>query len=216
MKILIADDMKAFLDLGRSFLARTECELFTAATGIEAVKLAVRLKPNLVLLDVEMPEMTGIEACRIIKANPDLASTPVVIITATDRREDSTKAGADDFALKPIDEVKFLDLIKRHVRIRERYEPRVAYSAQVRLMNEGQEMLATALDISPTGMALATDQRPGIGELLTAHFALPLADGPQQALHFQFAGPSGQVLAAGQAAQVHPQRVKQPHADRAR
>ena len=180
MKILLADDMKSFLDLGRSFLSRAECELHTAANGIEAVRLALRLRPDLILLDIEMPEMTGIEACRIIKSNPDIASTPVIIITATDRMEDARKAGADDFARKPIDEIKFLNLIKQHVKIKERYEPRVPFTAEIRLLNGLGELAAVAQDLSPTGMAMKLPNPPLIGELLTARFAVPLSEGLQQ------------------------------------
>jgi CheY-like chemotaxis protein len=180
MKILLADDMKSFLDLGRSFLSRAECELHTAANGIEAVRLALRLRPDLILLDIEMPQMTGIEACRIIKSNPQLSSTPVIIITATDRMEDARKAGADDFARKPIDEVKFLSLIKQHVKIKERYEPRVPFTGEIKLRNGLGELAAVAQDISPTGMAMRLADPPLIGELLTARFAVPLSEGAQQ------------------------------------
>ena len=180
MKILLADDVKSFLDLERSFLSRAECELHTAATGIEAVKLAVKYKPDVILLDVEMPEMTGIEACRIIKSNPETAAIPVIIITATDRMEDAKKAGANDFARKPIDETKFLSLIRAHINLKERYDARVPFPGQVQLVIAGNPVTAAARDLSVSGMALVLSNPPPIGERMIARFTIPFADQPQQ------------------------------------
>jgi CheY-like chemotaxis protein len=181
MKILIADDVKSFLELERSFLSRAECELHTAATGVEAVKLAHKFKPDLILLDLEMPVMTGLEACRIIKAEPALAKIPVIIITATDRMEDARKAGADDFARKPIDETRFLGLIRQHISLKERQDPRTPFSAEVqlRMATDGRLIAVTARDLSISGMALSVENPPMVGEKAAATFEIPFADGPQ-------------------------------------
>ena len=181
MKILIADDVKSFLDLERSFLSRAECELHTAATGVEAVKLAHKFKPDLILLDLEMPVMTGLEACRIIKADPGLAKIPVIIITATDRMEDARKAGANDFARKPIDETRFLGLVRQHISLKERQDPRIPFTAEVRLrmLTGGRLLAATARDLSISGLALGAENPPAVGEKASATFEIPFADGPQ-------------------------------------
>ena len=182
MKILLADDMKTFLDLERSFLSRAECELYTAATGIEAVKLATRLLPDLILLDIEMPEMTGIEACRILKSTPATQKIPVVIITASDRQDDARKAGADDFVRKPIDEVKFLELVKKHAALKERHDLRIPFNSEVELRGTTGEYRGQARDLSVSGMALRQEGRPAIGDQLIARFNIPLPAGPQSVL----------------------------------
>jgi CheY-like chemotaxis protein len=179
MKILLADDMKSFLDLERSFLSRAECELYTAATGIEAVKLATRLQPDLILLDIEMPEMTGIEACRILKSTPATQKIPVVIITASDRQEDSRKAGADDFARKPLDEVMFLALVRKHAGLKERSDLRVPFASEVVLRGTSGEFIGMARDLSVSGMAIRQEGRPAIGDQVVARFTIPLAGGTQ-------------------------------------
>ncbi len=180
MKILLADDMKAFLDLERSFLSRAECELYTAATGLEALKLATRLHPDLILLDIEMPEMTGIEACRLLKANPVTAKIPVVIITATDRREESARAGADGFAQKPIDERAFLELVRQHTALKERVDLRIPFAARVTLSGPAGQFETTSRDLSASGMALqASGEPPALGDQLTARFSITLPEGPQ-------------------------------------
>ncbi len=179
MKILLADDMKSFLDLERSFLSRGECELYTAGTGLEALKLATRLHPDLILLDVEMPEMTGIEACRLLKSNPQTASIPVVMISASGRREESVKAGANDYAQKPIDEVTFLCLVKKHAGLKERHDLRVPFGSPVTLRGPAGDFPCSARDLSSSGMALIIEARPPLGEQFTARLALPLREGPQ-------------------------------------
>lgn len=173
--------MKAFLDLERSFLSRAECELYTASTGLEALKLATRLHPDLILLDIEMPEMTGIEACRLLKANPATQKIPVVMITATDRREESMRAGADGFARKPIDEKTFLDLLRQHTALTERQDLRIPFAARIKLTGPAGAQEVIARDLSVSGMALQAEGGvpPALGEQYSARFSVTLPEGPQ-------------------------------------
>ena len=117
-KILLVDDMAHFLDLEISFLRRSDCEIVTADNGIDALKIAKTSMPDIVLLDVEMPRMTGIECCRHLKNDPNLKHIPVVMVTATNRVDECQKAGCDDFWRKPIREEDFLNGIKKLVEIR--------------------------------------------------------------------------------------------------
>ena len=91
--ILLVDDMRNFLDLETSFLRRTTSTLLFAATGVQAIKIAREKKPALIMLDIEMPEMNGIEACRILKSDSRTGRIPVVMVTTlAKRREDCFKA----------------------------------------------------------------------------------------------------------------------------
>lgn len=174
MKILLADDMGAFLDLERSFLSRADCEIYTAGTGVEALKLAARLHPDLILLDIEMPEMTGIEACRMIKSTPATSHIPVVIITASEREEEARNAGADDFVKKPVDEPGFLEVVKKFIRIKMRHDLRVPYGGGVRLREAGRERVGQARDLSVSGMAIMIEPPPPIGMPLDLAFQMPI------------------------------------------
>lgn len=131
-KILIVDDVRAFLDLEVSFLKRAECEIISAMDGLEALKLAKREKPDLIFLDIEIPRMTGIEVLRILRNDPELKRTPVVIVTALENKEEEAmRAGATEFLRKPVYEKDILNMVKKYVGIPERREERIAVSLPV-------------------------------------------------------------------------------------
>ena len=77
-KILLVDDARLVLELERSFLKRSGCDLATATTGAEALEKARILRPDLILLDADLPGTDGVACCRSIKSDPDLSATPVV------------------------------------------------------------------------------------------------------------------------------------------
>ena len=104
--ILIADDEQGIHELFSSFLTGPEYRLVFANNGKEAVEAAFTHAPDLVLLDVMMPEMDGFEACRRLRSDPRTKEIPILIITALyDHRSrlKGIEAGADDFISKPFD-----------------------------------------------------------------------------------------------------------------
>lgn len=105
IKILLVDDEPDILEIVGYNLSNEGYQVITAANGVEAVKIAKKELPHLIILDVMMPEMDGIEACEIIRKNPDLKNTIITFLTA--RGEDYSQvagfdAGADDYITKPI------------------------------------------------------------------------------------------------------------------
>ncbi|MCF8273783.1 MAG: response regulator transcription factor [Flavobacteriaceae bacterium] len=105
IKILLVDDEPDILEIVGYNLSNEGYQIFTAENGIEAVKKAKKELPHLIILDVMMPEMDGIEACENIRKNPDLKDTIITFLTA--RGEDYSQvagfdAGADDYITKPI------------------------------------------------------------------------------------------------------------------
>lgn len=176
VKILLVDDMSNFLDLEVSFLRRSDCSIITANDGVDALKKAKMEKPDIVLLDIEMPRMTGIECCRLIKSDPNIKHIPVVMVTSTSKREESFAAGADDFWQKPISEQQFLEGIKKFVNIREREDKRLAIGLQVdyRSGENGDKLVqAFSKDISRSGMFLITRDTMPIGTTFDVEFGLP-------------------------------------------
>ena len=104
-KILIVDDTPANLSLLKGLLTREGYTVQTAGDGEEALAAVRREPPDLVLLDVMMPKLDGFEVCRLLKQDPATRLTPVVLLTALQRREDKIQginAGADDFLTKPV------------------------------------------------------------------------------------------------------------------
>lgn len=103
-KILIAEDERDIRDLVAFTLRFAGHEVFTAANGEEAVDLAPKVNPDLILMDVRMPRMTGYEACRAMKLNPDLRDIPVVFLSAKGQESEIQQGldvGAEAYLLKP-------------------------------------------------------------------------------------------------------------------
>ena len=105
IKILLVDDEPDILEIVGYNLSQEGYQVFTAKNGAEGVKKAKTVKPQLIVLDVMMPEMDGIEACEQIRKMPELKNTIITFLTA--RGEDYSQvagfdAGADDYITKPI------------------------------------------------------------------------------------------------------------------
>jgi DNA-binding response OmpR family regulator len=103
-KILIAEDERDIRDLVAFTLRFAGHEVFAAANGEEAVELAPNVNPDLIIMDVRMPRMTGYEACKVMKASPDLKDIPVVFLTARGQESEIQQgldAGAEEYLLKP-------------------------------------------------------------------------------------------------------------------
>ena len=172
-KILLVDDMRSFLDLEATFLARAECRLLTASTGLEAIRVARAEKPDLVVLDIEMPEMNGIQACRILRSDAVTSGIPVIVLTSMQLEDEARRAGASHFLRKPIDEPTFLAEVKRFLPIVERAETRVPADAPVTLWRDGKTFEARLVNVARTGFYVAAAQRPPIGTCLEVAFTLP-------------------------------------------
>ena len=105
IKILLVDDEPDILEIVSYNLANEGYQIFTASNGIEAVKKSKEIQPHLILIDVMMPEMDGIEACAKIRENDNLKEVIIAFFTA--RGEDYSQlagldAGADDYITKPV------------------------------------------------------------------------------------------------------------------
>lgn len=110
-RILIADDDAASRELLEALLDRDGHEIRQVADGEQAMEEFARFQPDLVLLDVNMPRLDGVETCRRLKQNPDTRLTPVVLVTGLSAIEDRVRgiqAGADDFLGKPVDRNELL------------------------------------------------------------------------------------------------------------
>ena len=104
-KILLVDDEQDIIDIIKYNLEKEDFQVFTATNGVEGIEQAKKHHPHLILLDVMMPEMDGMEACNQIRNVPDISNTIIAFLTA--RSEDYSQiagfeAGADDYIPKPI------------------------------------------------------------------------------------------------------------------
>jgi len=117
--ILVVDDEQDLLDLIEYNLKKEGFTVLTSDSGEKGIELAGRMKPDLILLDIMMPGMDGIEVCRKIKSDPETQAIPVVFLTARgDEKSEITglDLGADDYLFKPISTSKLLSRIKAILR----------------------------------------------------------------------------------------------------
>ena len=114
-KILIAEDERDIRDLVAFTLRFAGHEVVAASNGEEAVQMAPQANPDLILMDVRMPRMTGYEACRAIKANPSLKDIPVVFLSAKGQASEiqtGLEVGAEEYLLKPFAPDQLTDRVK--------------------------------------------------------------------------------------------------------
>jgi len=105
MKVLIVDDNPTATRMLQLAFTRAGYEVDIAGDGVEALAKIPLVRPDLVIMDIMMPNMDGFEATRQLRANPATASIPIIVLTARDRIEDKLsgfESGADDYVVKPV------------------------------------------------------------------------------------------------------------------
>jgi CheY-like chemotaxis protein len=113
--ILLVDDQKSTLDLEKSFLEGTGLQVITASGGSEALKMVVTKRPDVIFLDLMLPEMNGDVVCNFVKNREELKDIAVIILTAKDdpaSLQRCFQCGCDAYVTKPISQEEFLDKIK--------------------------------------------------------------------------------------------------------
>jgi len=186
-RVLVVDDILANVRLLEAKLTAEYFEVITAMNGLDALEAIARNKPDLVLLDVMMPGLDGIEVCKRIKANPATQHIPVVMVTALDQPEDRVRglnAGADDFLTKPVNDISLFCRIKSLVRLK-------MLTDELRIRAETGEsihsiMKAEAKIIAQEGHIMLVDTRESsverIKTALAGHHKVTSVDDPNQAL----------------------------------
>lgn len=120
-RVLVVDDILPNVKLLEAKLTSEYYDVLTATSGEEALQKVVNDSPDIVLLDVMMPGMDGFEVCRRIKANPQVAHIPVVMVTALTDASDRVRglqAGADDFLSKPVNDIALMARVRSLVRLK--------------------------------------------------------------------------------------------------
>lgn len=120
-RVLVVDDIDFNVKLLDTKLKQEYYNVFTAFNGKEAIEKAKEIQPDIILMDIMMPEMDGFEATRIIKSQEETMHIPIIMVTALNAQEDRVRgleAGADDFLTKPINDQALLTRLKSLVRLK--------------------------------------------------------------------------------------------------
>ena len=120
-RILIADDTPQAAELLEAYLSGPEYDLDFAADGVETLQRVAAKRPDLILLDVMMPRLSGFEVCKRLRADPATKGIPILMITALDQPLDverAVEAGTDDFLSKPISQAELLHRVKSLLKLR--------------------------------------------------------------------------------------------------
>ncbi len=177
-KILIVDDTELFRELEAVFLARVG-DVVTAASGKEALELARREKPDVVVADIDMPMMDGETLCRAIKADRDMCSTPVILVISGESAEDharAVRAHADDILAKPLSQIQLSISVARLLRNREsRGLTRVRVDSEVRVRVSRSQSAAwcVACDVSRGGIFVESHGKLPLDTEVELDFRLP-------------------------------------------
>jgi putative two-component system response regulator len=156
--ILIVDDERAGRETLEAILFKEGYQLEMAEDGKQALEMTRNLQPDVILLDVMMPGMTGFEVCQVIRSEASIAEIPIVMLTALDDRDSKIRgleAGADDFISKPFDRYELRARLMAITRLN-RYRKLVEDRATIL---EAHEKLIAAYDATIEGWSLAMDLR---------------------------------------------------------
>jgi uncharacterized protein (TIGR02266 family) len=176
-KILLVDDVQLFLDQQKTFFNRDDFELIFARSGKEALEVAQKTRPDLIFMDLYMPEMDGDECCRIIKKSEPLRDVPVIMVTSGLGQEDFEQcwqAGCDDVIVKPINQHYFNAIVKKYLPVTERKSTRFIARLRVEYGPDQESLLDDySVNMSTGGLFLETANPLPAESLLTLSFTLP-------------------------------------------
>lgn len=120
--VLLVDDNDQNLELLEAYLEDLACDIRKARDGLEALESVAKVAPDLILLDVMMPRMSGFQACKKLKADPATRDIPIVIVTALSEVSDVEHAvdvGADDFLSKPVNRLELVTRVRSLLKLSE-------------------------------------------------------------------------------------------------
>jgi len=118
-KILLVDDSATVLMMERMILAAERFEVLTANNGLEAQEKARREQPDLILMDIVMPKVTGLEACKALRADPTTSHIPIILVTTRGEPqtvEQGYEVGCNDYVTKPVNSSELLSKIRNILR----------------------------------------------------------------------------------------------------
>jgi len=151
--ILAIDDQKNNLQVLQYLLDAVGYQVTFATSGEQALKRIAIVRPDLILLDLMMPEIDGLQLCEMLKSNPDLATLPIIFLTASNEQEDLLQAfqrGAVDYVTKPFNKYELLARIKTHLELNYLREQAQKKAEQEKIINSITGSIHDSLNVNET------------------------------------------------------------------
>jgi two-component system alkaline phosphatase synthesis response regulator PhoP len=136
-KVLVVDDNRENLELLQAYLEDLDCETIPARDGPQALQIVARKPPDLILLDVMMPRMSGFEVCKRLKNDPKTSDIPIIMVTALNEFGDIERgidSGTDDFISKPVNKLELTTRVKTMLKLKhlsDKLERTLAYLSEI-------------------------------------------------------------------------------------
>jgi len=146
--VLVVDDNQQNLELLQAYLEDIDCETIAAYDGVEAMEIIADQPPDLILLDIMMPKMSGFEVCRRLKNDPKTTDIPIIMVTALNEFGDIERgidSGTDDFLSKPVNKLELLTRVRTMLKLKhlsDKLERTLAYLSEL----ESQAQLTKSND----------------------------------------------------------------------
>jgi two-component system alkaline phosphatase synthesis response regulator PhoP len=135
--VIVVDDNQQNLELLQAYLEDMDCVTVPANDGLEALEIISKNPPDLVLLDIMMPKMSGFEVCKRIKNDPQTSNIPVIMVTALNEFGDIERgvdSGTDDFLSKPVNKLELITRVKTMLKLKhlsDKLERTLAYLSEI-------------------------------------------------------------------------------------
>lgn len=140
-RVLIADDNEPNRELLEVYLADIDCEIATAVDGADTLDKVAAFKPDVILLDVMMPKLSGFEVCQRLKSDPVTSPTMILMVTALGELGDierAVDAGTDDFLSKPVNRVELVKRVENMLKLRHVTDELERLRSYIRTMDDDQ------------------------------------------------------------------------------
>jgi len=135
--VLVVDDNQQNLELLQAYLEDMDCQTVPASDGLQAMEIVADNPPDLILLDVMMPKMSGFEVCKRIKNDPKTSDIPIIMVTALNEFGDiehGIDSGTDDFISKPVNKLELLTRVNTMLKLKhlsDKLERTLAYLSEI-------------------------------------------------------------------------------------
>ena len=174
--LLIVDDVELFIQLQISHLGRKRYDIHTAGSGSDGLELARSVKPDLILLDLLMPDMNGDNVCRILKEDPETSSIPVILVSSGTKehsRSITKISGCDALIYKPVRRDLLISVVENLLKTNLRDHERVDVTIPCTVTLDEKEHEATIHSLSMNGAFIELAQNVIRGDMLRLTFTLP-------------------------------------------